>query len=78
MIAVGDDTNRLGGAGLGYDLGSTVGLFLDTISEEDRVCNADQAVVDTVSMNVKDFAFGKVRQDGFAFAGMKRGASCGI
>ncbi|PPQ69796.1 hypothetical protein CVT26_014183 [Gymnopilus dilepis] len=62
------NADGLGGIVFGYYLRGTVGLFLNAVSKEHGIGNANKAVVNTVSMNVEDFAFGEVRQDSVGLA----------
>ena len=66
VSSVGNHTDRLGWACLGNDLGRTVGLFLDAVTEGNGSCDADEAVVDAVGVDIEDFALGEIGEDGSA------------
>lgn len=75
--AARDDADRLGRRGLGHDLGRAVGALADAVPEEDRVCDAHEAVVHAVSVNVVDLARGEVGENRLRRVGRGEGRPCG-
>lgn len=73
-----DDTDGFGRCGLWDDFGCAVGVFVDCGTEEDGVCDADEAVVNAISVDVGDISGGKVGEDRGARPWRDGGAEGGI
>src|ERR1700722_4441616 len=52
-------TDRFGGRRLGHDFRGTVGLLGNTIANEYGICDANEAVIDAVGVQVQDFSSGQ-------------------
>ena len=59
-----DDADRFRGGRFWYDLGRTVGLFVDAIAGEDGIRDLHEAVVDAVTVDVLDLSCGEIGEDG--------------
>lgn len=73
-----DDSDRFGGFRLFDDFGPAVGACFDAVAEEDGVGDADEAVVDTVGVEVRDSARGEVGKDRGGGGGGEGSAKGGV
>jgi len=59
-----DDADGFSGAGFWYDLGGTVGLFVDAVANEDGIRDLYETVVDAVAVDILDLSCGEIGEDG--------------